>query len=272
MKIVKIGLVVLGAFCILGVSREITLKPETLPTMQNNSNTLPGESPRVSNSNADRVYFGPFTRNGALNWPTIATGSREYLALPRVKILRDWGTYNTGDVVVVYSQLNNGLNGSGLYRGALEGERLPNTEEGELFGRCFPCEICEYVRPLPTAQEAVRDAREVARHEALRDCRFVKSRGTFLGTFSDKDGPVSPHEPADCHNWSGTNRELRSVVAEVLARHPNVDTVGLAGGFDGSYDGDSFKDFLTGTADYAPWASSWDVEVWSRKDGWKVRI
>lgn len=185
--------------------------------------------------------------------------------LPHVRVTEDWGTYKAGDVFVVIAQLGNTELGYATYRGIPEGEPLPEFLEAS---RSIPAEVTE---PFPYVKDAVVAAREDAKFEALRDCPFVRSRGTNLATL-DAGGQCDPAPEADCHAWNGSIRELREMVARVQAQYPNVTEVYLGGGFDGSFEGDSLKDFLSGAADYAPWASEWTVTVWTRKDGWKVRL
>ena len=185
--------------------------------------------------------------------------------LPRVRVLEDWGTYKAGDVFVVVAQLGNTELNYANYRGVPEGEPLPEFLEA---CRAIPAEVTE---PFPYVKDAVVEARENAKYEALRDCPFVRSRGVNLATL-DGNGQCDPAPEADCHTWGGSIRELRKMVELVQAQYPNVTEVYLGGGFDGSLEGDSLKDFLSGAADYAPWASEWTVTVWTRKDGWKVRL
>jgi hypothetical protein len=219
-------------------------------------------APRLSTTSLDRVYFG----DQSANWKQFEVGTRQYNALPRVRLLRDWATYAKGTVMVVYQQINDHSTKTANYRCVIESEQLPL---GDLGGRTIPAEIAQ---PILNAKDAVQEAREEAKAEALRSNKYVKSRGTFIGTISDKEGPVSPHELADCHSWNGSNRTLRGVVDNVIANYPNVDSVCISGGYDGSIEGDPLKDFLDGTADYEPWVSSWDVDVWSRKSGWLIKV
>lgn len=235
-----------------------------MPTIVSESNALiPTVPALISSSCQDRVYFTSWSKVGP--YATAPVKSAEYHSLPRVRLECDWATYLLGTIFVVYEQLNNGINGTSCYRCVLEGETLP---EGELAGRTIPAEYADQVLGLI---ETVHRTRAQSKKEALQDCRFVKSRGNFLGT-SGKDGPCSPHEPGDCHDWDWTIRQLREVVDNVIAKYPNVTDVFVAGGYDGSFDGDSLRDFLSGDVDYVPWASCWEVTVWTRSTGWLFKI
>lgn len=233
--------------------REQTKQPShDMNDIQDMPETIP-----LSADRRDRVNF--------LNWASgvPAVGSARYLALPLVRLVRDWGSYAKGDVMVVYQQMNNGNNGTRCYRGMLDGETLP---EGELGGRVWPAEIAEPV--FRTLRGAINHARDYAVEEARRDYRFVRSRGTYLAT-SDGQGQCRPHEAADCHDWRGSQREINEAIAECLKDYPEVQSIYIAGGYDGGgyNEEDTFKDFLKGDTDYQPWASSFEVTAWTREGG-----
>lgn len=109
----------------------------------------------------------------------------------------------------------------------------------------------------------VADARAEAHAEARGAYPWVRSRGTYLCT-SDASGQCDPAPEAECPDWDGTLRDIRELVAKVSLFYPQVEKVYISGGFDGAF---TFKE-LYETSDYEPWASAWDVTVWTRKDGY----
>jgi hypothetical protein len=108
----------------------------------------------------------------------------------------------------------------------------------------------------------VKAARGAARAEAKDSFPWIRSRGTWLCT-AGPSGQCGPRPEAEACWWNGRVAEIREVVATVVAKHPDVDKVYLAGGFDGA---DTFED-LYRHDNYEPWVSAWDVTVWTRADG-----
>lgn len=110
---------------------------------------------------------------------------------------------------------------------------------------------------------AVRAARGAAYDEAKASFPWIRSRGTYLATAGLNGDQCGPYPEAECPTWSGRYGEVLNVVAEVLASHPEVGKVYISGGFDGA---DTFRD-LHEYDNYEPWASAWDVTVWTREGG-----
>jgi len=59
---------------------------------------------------------------------------------------------------------------------------------------------------------------------------------------------------------------LRRIIAEAEAS-PQCTELWADGGFDGSMDGSTLRDFLSGADDYEPCVSGWQVQIWSRQEG-----
>lgn len=109
--------------------------------------------------------------------------------------------------------------------------------------------------------EAVKAARGEARAEAKASYQWIRSRGTYLCTAGPDQ--CSPRPEAECPDWDGTYREVLKVVTDVINRHPHVTRIYISGGFDGA----NTHAELYHDHDYEPWASAWDVTVWTRDGG-----
>jgi hypothetical protein len=114
---------------------------------------------------------------------------------------------------------------------------------------------------LRDIQDLVNQARQQAKKEAefgRRGCSF--SRGTFLSTAS-KGFQCYPRPSAECPTWNGTLKEIKELIAEVTTKYPEVDEITIGGGYDWAESVLAFR----GDDDYEPWASAWEVTVWSKK-------
>jgi hypothetical protein len=111
----------------------------------------------------------------------------------------------------------------------------------------------------------VKEARGEARTEAKASNPWIRSRGTWLCT-AGPTGQCGPRPEAEALYWNGRVAEIRELVTTVLATHPEVDKIYVAGGFDGA---DTFDDLYTHD-NYEPWVSAWDVTVWTRAGGFTV--
>jgi hypothetical protein len=109
----------------------------------------------------------------------------------------------------------------------------------------------------------VAKARSEAHREARSSHAWVRGRGTYLCT-ADSGAQCDPAPEASCPDWSGKVREVRELVERVLRDYPQVEKVYISGGFDGA---DTFDD-LYKFDNYEPWTSTWEVTLWTRKDGW----
>ncbi len=109
-------------------------------------------------------------------------------------------------------------------------------------------------------KDAIASARADALREAKDSAPHIRSRGTWLCT-ADKHGQCRPCPEAEAQTWSGTKREIEQLIARVIAEHPHVTEVYIAGGYDGY---DTFKDMMD-CGEYYPWVSSWSVTVWERQ-------
>lgn len=118
---------------------------------------------------------------------------------------------------------------------------------------------------LKELKEAIARARYDAVRTAKKGAPYIKSRGTWLCTV-DKDGQCRPSPEAECQAWDGTLREIHKLVAIVQAAYPNVEVVYVAGGYDGY---EEFRDIVE-CADYTPWVSQWEVDVWKKGVGYII--
>lgn len=115
---------------------------------------------------------------------------------------------------------------------------------------------------LSDLNDAVKSARAFAEREARREgrkvsCPFIRSRGTTL--IALRNGERVIDEPQE---WNGTKRDLFTFIGEAIKR--NADEVLVQGGYDWS---DTF-DFY----DYEPFATSWEVVVWSTTAAPKLEV
>ena len=101
--------------------------------------------------------------------------------------------------------------------------------------------------------------REQAELEARKQGAWVRSRGTFLTT-SNSRGQCEPRPAANCPVWNGTQKEIESLIALVLAEYPDVTEISIEGGYDCS---DTHAG-LYKYDDYEPMVSWWSFVVWSR--------
>lgn len=113
---------------------------------------------------------------------------------------------------------------------------------------------------------AIVDRVSAARSEAMTDARqdgpVIRSRGTFLATASG-GAQGGPRPEAECPYWGGTLREITELVGIIANEYPGTEKVYIGGGYDAA---DSVKDLIDG--EYSPWASSWEVVLWTKEDGW----
>jgi len=115
--------------------------------------------------------------------------------------------------------------------------------------------------------QKVKEARETFLAECKKDydrkTHFV-SRGTWFNSCSDKEGQVFPFIGAEAIPFKGTLKQLKRAIAQCEAE-PKCDSLAIEGGFD-AYE--SFFEYTHG-GDYDPWSGggSWEVEVWTRKNG-----
>lgn len=88
----------------------------------------------------------------------------------------------------------------------------------------------------------------------------IKSRGVWLST-TDKDGQCDPSPGAEAQAWKGTVGELSETIELIKFKYPNVEALWLEGGYDGANSEEEFD-----TDNYTPWASNWELKIWSRED------
>lgn len=109
----------------------------------------------------------------------------------------------------------------------------------------------------------------MARHRAIRDgnaaAPYIQSRGMWLAT-SNKDGQCPPSPEGECDWWKGTLKQIKELVYLIETKYPEVETVYVAGGYDGYA---SFHSAVNGD-DYEPWVSQWEVDVWKKGVGYVV--
>lgn len=117
------------------------------------------------------------------------------------------------------------------------------------------------IKKLDAIKTEIHNARFVAKNEGNCHAQQIFSRGTFLST-CDSSGSSEPQPQADCVEWKGTLKEIKALIAEVEAGHPDVTEIWVGGGYDGAEN--SYEYYQEGLCD--PWVSSWDVLVWA-KDG-----
>lgn len=116
------------------------------------------------------------------------------------------------------------------------------------------------VPSLNAIQDHIAEVRQVALREARRDWpfRYFPSRGTYLCT-ADKDGQCQPNPEGDCCAWDGTRRSIKVLLDKILRDYPDVTTIYLAGGYDGSP-----SPLAYGEGDYQPQCAMWKTVIWER--------
>lgn len=94
----------------------------------------------------------------------------------------------------------------------------------------------------------------------------VKSRGRWLATVNS-GGQCDPMPGAEAYEWRGTLKEIFKAVLDIQDNFPECTELWIEGGFDGAENVREYTDGL-----YDPWVGSWELLVWSRKDGWNDAI
>lgn len=110
-------------------------------------------------------------------------------------------------------------------------------------------------------QAAITSARSIAKGEAGRNCGkgFLKSRGVWMVTLSDKEGLVDPCAENVYWGEAPTAKKFDALISDVLANHPTVDSISFSGGFDFAEQLEDFRD-----GGYDAWVSEWSIEAWRR--------
>ena len=117
-------------------------------------------------------------------------------------------------------------------------------------------------------KQAIQEAKRESRKEIIKDkdYPFISYRGdSFLVV--DDNGRVRDGEPIFIDNT--TKKDLMEIVSDTqkdMKENPNDYTGITRVFFDSGYDlKSSIKDSY---ADYDPWVTSVDLEIWNSKDGW----
>lgn len=118
------------------------------------------------------------------------------------------------------------------------------------------------MKSLQDIKVEVSAARNEAVRKAESDYICIRSRGTWLNTTNKKEGQCDPQPQGECYEWNGTLKQIKNLIDDVEANHPDCDEIWISGGYDGA---DSVRDLNDG--DYDPWVSDWDVLIWKREAG-----
>lgn len=122
---------------------------------------------------------------------------------------------------------------------------------------------------LSKVKGAVRTAYYAAYRTARRSgVRSIHSRGRYLATIGgegDQRDQCDPYPGAEAIEWRGTLKELLAAVHIISNGYPNVKELWIEGGFDGAENPREFMDGL-----YDPWVGTWEVLVWTRKNGFEI--
>ena len=110
-------------------------------------------------------------------------------------------------------------------------------------------------------QRQIKSERQKAKREALDKYAkgFLRSRGVWMVTVSDKDGLVAPYDENVYSGKTPTAAQFNALIRDVLARFPSVDSISFEGGWDFGKD---LIDFTDGS--YEPWVGEWSVVAWQR--------
>lgn len=110
-------------------------------------------------------------------------------------------------------------------------------------------------------QRQIKSERDKAKREALDQCEkgFLRSRGVWMVTLSDKDGLVAPYDENVYSGKAPTAAQFDALIRRVLVSFPQVDAISFEGGWDFGKD---LTDFTDGS--YEPWVTDWSVTAWRR--------
>jgi len=109
--------------------------------------------------------------------------------------------------------------------------------------------------------EEIKAARSQSKSEARAKCQkgFLRSRGVWLITLSDKKGLVPPYNENYYSGKSPTGSDFDQLIQLVEKEYPEVDTISFTGGWDFAENLCEFSD-----GGYDPWVGEWTVLAWSR--------
>jgi hypothetical protein len=109
----------------------------------------------------------------------------------------------------------------------------------------------------------IAKARGAAYREAKSVWPFVRGRdGALLCTASADGNQCEPAVAAECPVWDGTKASIEALVTKVRDQYPDVALVYIEGAYDGAERLDDFRD------QYEPRVEEWEVQIWSRADGY----
>jgi hypothetical protein len=116
-------------------------------------------------------------------------------------------------------------------------------------------------KSLAEVRAAVAEAREAARQDAAENDAFAESfeREIFVSTSDKRSQQCEPFPGAEAHPWGGTVSEIKTIIDDILTRHPEADVICIEGGFDGADSKEAYQ-----ADDYTPWISDFSVVVWRR--------
>jgi hypothetical protein len=101
--------------------------------------------------------------------------------------------------------------------------------------------------------------RDKAATDARKQGAWIRSRGTYLTTSNGRD-QLQPRPASECPDWKGTLKEIRSLIALVSEKYPEVTRISIEGGYDCA---DTFQD-LYEFDNYEPMVTWWEVLVWAK--------
>lgn len=104
-------------------------------------------------------------------------------------------------------------------------------------------------------KDEVVSARDKARREAKQHYPCVRSRGVEFYAIHPQDGKIS-----DCEQYPLTLKNINSFIEEYGRQ--GATEFWLSGGYDGADSVHDMNDMC-----YAPWVSSWDVELEIETEG-----
>ena len=153
-----------------------------------------------------------------------------------------------------------------FYFFAPDGEYVEKESESEILAALAGADPSaaratgQHFHNFAALKSAMTTARQAAETDARRTCGrgIYRSRGHWLCTL-DANGVLVAPCAENFYSKPLTAKQLQQLIDRVLASHPDVHSITVAGGFDYATTLREFEDMA-----YDPWVSDWCLTAWTR--------